>query len=131
MRYTREIIIALKPGRELDALVAEEVMGYAIGDGQGGYVVQKVIILRPDDGSAEWLGDGQKQLPRYSTDISVAFEMENHLEQIGLVDEYGFQVYAITEADETRAGIRNTNMFKIVHASPEQRCKAALLAVLE
>lgn len=51
----------MKPGRELDALVAEKVMGDYISDREG------------EPGS--WRGPDFTPLPQYSTDISAAWEV--------------------------------------------------------
>lgn len=125
----RDEILAMKPGRELDALVAEKVMGYAIGDGQGGWIVQKVIIHRPDDGTAEWLRNGQQQLPHYSTDISAAWEVVDKLkisivpQCLGAPDEYSYMVEY-----ENEPYVNGIRVF--ASKAPEAICKAALLAVL-
>jgi len=57
---TRDEVLALKPGRELDARVAEKVMGYTT---HGQFLEKNGVRVMID---------------RYSTDIAAAFEVWEH-----------------------------------------------------
>ncbi len=118
---TEQEILAMQPGRELDAVVAEKVFGRLVTWNR----------------AFQYLTDEEKKsdmrsfvtVPEYSTNISVAWEVEERIQLLGLSDEYGFQLYLVTEAGEMVDGIHNINTFKMAHSSPEQRCKAALIAI--
>src|SRR5690606_5237881 len=72
VNVTREDVLSLS-GRELDAAVAERVLGWKRGD------------LRCGDmpwyppGTGRYLGGGRMDLPEFSTDISAAWEVVEHL----------------------------------------------------
>ena len=133
---TRDEILALKPGRELDALVAEKVMGWrkkTFPGGGGGYTA--------------WVDENKKAMKlisnftmietcyrcdyfRPSTDIAAAWEVvEKMLERGGCeIGCYGsksggkwFEVNVITMNGEVKV---------TAHTAPEAICKAALLAVI-
>ena len=92
--------------RELDAKVAERVMGN-----------------RP-----AW---GLEVLP-YSTDISEAYQMEERIAELGLIEEYCIHLNKISNAnlDELRYMIHRPPLcWQLLHATPEDRCLAALKAV--
>ncbi|WP_060862915.1 hypothetical protein [Paenibacillus riograndensis] len=66
----------------------------------------------------------------WSTDISAAWEVE---EKIAVLEKEGHYVKALCDVVGTpRDGTRTLAMddWRMLHAKPEQRCKAALLAVL-
>lgn len=58
----------MKPGRELDALVAEKVMGFEVKTETRPYELSD-LNLHPGD---RYIGDG-KQIPPYSTEIGAAW----------------------------------------------------------
>lgn len=60
----------MEPGRELDLLVAEKVMGYKIAEVKGDAVVSSKISAGSNDNP--WLN---KELKPYSTDIAAAWEV--------------------------------------------------------
>jgi len=66
----------MKPGRELDALIAERVMGWKIcRNKNGGYS----IFVGDEDNYTAWSSTKDIELPdvfpKYSTDISAAWEV--------------------------------------------------------
>lgn len=63
-----------------------------------------------------------EQVPEYSTDIAAAWEVEEEIKNKGI----RMQADYITELTLTVG----PGKFEMVHATPEQRCKAALKAVL-
>ncbi len=126
---TREQILAMEPGRELDALVAERVMGWTNiirHDEYGGVYVGWPPDRRP------WDTDRGAYIPRYSYDDVAALQI------IPAMGQRGWDCATYYEAD---AGCWTvyflSAQFKPADARAqsgllaEAICKAALLAVLE
>ncbi|WP_110930941.1 BC1872 family protein [Paenibacillus bouchesdurhonensis] len=123
---TREEIEAKWEGmtpRERDAWIATDVMGYERVRGNDSYVRKNNMASFPK---------------MYSSDISAAWEVEARI-----LETYRLS-YAMSLA-EVVSGKRvnlpdelddfitecSDNLLALIHATPAQRCKAALLAVLE
>jgi hypothetical protein len=111
---TREQILGMSAGRELDGLVAVIVMG-----------VEEVTIV----GKHYFIDPLDKILPSYSTDLAAAYKAEEQmlqLPEISLPERY---------IDHLRWLVKKqrgySTAFWLVHATPEQRCKAALLSLLK
>lgn len=68
-------------GRELDARVAREVMGFKLGDEPVGDEIHEVY--RAPNGRGYY----HYQIPPYSTSIAAAWEVVEKLHQLGLVVE--------------------------------------------
>ncbi|MBB6694396.1 hypothetical protein H7B90_23650 [Cohnella xylanilytica] len=102
MKLTRESIISMEPGRELDALVAANVFGWHYG------------TYHPE-------------LRHYSTDISAAWEVEEKMDTDELFWRYTNHVKKIL-LQQREDGV---NEYHLMHAPADVRCKAALLAKLE
>lgn len=88
-------------------------------------------------GSHEWktsLATGcekcGRMLPLYSTDIAQAFKVEDTIAELGLKHTY-CQALAVIVADAVTERGRVVDHFDFIHASPEQRCRAALECVKE
>jgi 1-deoxy-D-xylulose 5-phosphate reductoisomerase len=111
---TREQILAAK-GRELDILVAIHIYNF------------KDVSIE----DAEKIDSGDVYIPHYSTDFSMAYEMEEELKKITKPDMYLTISYALTLPKVIKKEKGQVTPFDYIHATPEQRCKAALLAVLE
>lgn len=123
---TREEILAMEPGRNLNALVATNLMGWELTD------VHETVydiegrpeggsLWRDDEGDAAWL-------PDYSNSLTAAWEVEELMS-----DDMGKYVKALCDVVGTpRDGTRlfASDDWRLIHASPSDRCKAALLAVL-
>ena len=119
---TRDEVLAMKPGRELDALVAEKVMGWEYFPAQAtGMFVRLGYFFDPVSGEAHhhWSP---------STDISAAWEVVEKMSeqwpqyQLAKIEDgwsvmWGFDGYGWPEATGKTA--------------PEAICKAALLAVMD
>lgn len=108
----------MQAGREMDRLIAEKVMGWEIWNCQWA-----------DKQTEKLLGNVIDWTP--STDIAAAYIMETELEKKGI----NF-VRAYVKALVQVTGIYNLEMsylttWPLIHATPEQRCKAALLAISE
>jgi len=71
---TREQILALPPGRELDALVAEKVMGQKLPLGPS----EEARSVGP------WFHGEGAVCPSYSTDIAAAWQVVEKFQQTGL-----------------------------------------------
>lgn len=61
---------------------------------------------------------------RYSTEIEATWDMEEEIQRRGLTAEYGSYLIKLVPR-----GSITENAFAIAHASPEIRCRAALLTV--
>jgi hypothetical protein len=118
----RDEILERKPGRELDALVAEKVMGLPqpyLSPFNGEWVIKHEEKWKPIE-----------RLQNYSTDISAAWEVVEKFESYKLSKlpdgdvriKYGGQYQCFINANKN-CGYGST--------APEAICKAALLAVLE
>jgi hypothetical protein len=111
---TREEILAMDPGHELDELIAIHVMGYEKSRMQDGWVRIGALATYPK---------------RYSTDISAAWEV------VEKFDEITIRRYE-TIGNESRFVCRiqvnhHTQVTNCAKTAPEAICKAALLAVME
>jgi hypothetical protein len=114
----RESILKMEPGREMDVLVAEKVLGYEVG----GDIIESPF---PEDMPGDFLfietAPHRKPLKKYSTDIAAAWEVaEKFNDGIKLESWDGYTVE-----------ICYPKCIK-VHArtAPEAICKAALLTIL-
>ncbi|MDN4069954.1 hypothetical protein QYF50_18795 [Paenibacillus vini] len=140
---TREEILAMSTGKDMNLLIAEHVLGWIAWKEQRGEYTH-VIFQRPGERepymrSQQWKTDQKRYEPipfteidrmkhivsglkDWSSDISAAWEVEEKIKEIG-----GLMIgYYMTEL----MLIVRSNGFNMVHATPEQRCKAALLAIL-
>lgn len=113
----------LGAGRELDVRVALQVMGWT--HDERGFV----------DPNGEHFQDQWKKYPiyppKYSTDIAAALEIEEKLKARGLVSEYVEELRIVCGVEELGwdACYGDEEMFLFIHATPKQRCLAALKAV--
>jgi hypothetical protein len=119
--YTREQILSMQVGRELDDPVAEIVMGWRTStEWRGFYWVSGENGIR----------EAEKPSWRPTKDISTVWKVEERIAELQLEGQY---IKALCDIVGTpRDGMRFHAMddWRIVHATPEQRCKAALLAVM-
>lgn len=122
MTLTREEIQGMKPGKKLNDLVMQHI-----------FKMKK----EPVGESFTWVYEVDEKImdwrPHYfspSADICAAWDMEEHISGI---EKEGYYVKALCDVVGTpRDGTRMLAMddWRMLHAKPEQRCKAALLAVL-
>ena len=89
----------MEAGREMDALIDK--------------------LIKEDEPPGFWL---------WSTDIAAAWRLEERIAELGLIDEYCVYLNAIanTHWDE---GKRQPQQWQLIHATPEDRCRAASMAV--
>lgn len=116
---TRDEILAIEPGRELDVLVAEKVMRWK--PFSGGFRIQtgQIRTLESVSGSRSF---------HPSTDISAAWEVRQRIhETIG-----GTKIISVCDEFPEECQIWDGRKYISVRANtvPEAICKAALLAVL-
>ncbi len=62
-----------------------------------------------------------------STDIAAAMQVEERIEELGLIGAYCKHLNEIANA-YWDMGIRQGRSWQLIHASPEDRCRAAVLA---
>lgn len=101
MKMTKEEIISMEPGRELDVLVAKHVFEYDVHsllgfkyDPNADYECNYVIDEPPDDCPEEWKPfTGQiitERVKDYSTDISAAWEVVEKCGKLTKQSDVGF-----------------------------------------
>lgn len=119
---TKEEILAMEAGQELDKLIAENIFSFEVailGEFQGKPIYHYLADIA--------YGEVWDHLPKYSTDRLAAQQMEDKVIGLGLQGIYGKNLILLTDDQ----GDANMKAFALAHASSEIRCKAALLAKLE
>ena len=116
MIETKQIDIDTLTGRELDAAVAEVVMGWTSAGG-----VQ--YARRGETGFTI-------VLPEFSTDERYAAQVEAEIERRGWTYMYIYWLERDVSEMYEHDDMDNGDWFKIVNATPEQRCRAAYRAVM-
>lgn len=139
-------------GRELDAAVAEW-MGWRWVEVESvssiippGYKYGWMANANPSDSRAPRSGDWDVigRLPYYSTDISAMYEVENEIHNRGLTEPYiealsqviapeYFSIFtSAIELDRHALEIDGHEfMWRMAHATPEQRARAVVLMAQE
>ena len=144
---TREEILAMEPGRELDVSVAVNVMGWQRWESKGIDKVWPVIVPPMGDERHNWAAEWDEHgcphwMPHYSTDISAAWEVVEKMQNTPCRDGDHFcaRVEGFKNAHEAAffhhlVGIPGDDGLEYYEArgitAPEAICKAALLAVIE
>ncbi|OMD08383.1 BC1872 family protein [Paenibacillus odorifer] len=136
MTLTREEILAMDP-IELGPVVAEHVFKAKV-IGKENFPELRLLIgwfgkeaWKPMKGTwhnAEWRNSEERawlDCPRFGEDIYAAWEVEERIKEMAIDAPLYIGYYMI----ELQLIVGNKG-FDMVHATPEQRCKAALLAVL-
>lgn len=128
----------MKPGRELDVLVAERVMGLKTGKYVWGKRKQYSAYFVGD--AANWDDDGSgasvlfNELPHYSTDLASAWEVVKTLSEAGwivkmITSEMGGTDCTLVCGVGARGRIDSDCMGGIITTAPHAICLAALKAV--
>lgn len=65
-------------------------------------------------------------MPSYSEEITLAFQVEDRIAELGLRHEY---YHALGNVVAASVKERFFDSFDLIHASAEHRCRAALVAV--
>jgi hypothetical protein len=136
---TKDEILAMVPGRELDALVAEKVLGYWWSDGPkhdyDGPCEWERILIPPNFTEKDlksWVFPPKGKIAKtyfitdkYSTDIAAAWKVVEKLKS-------GKPIYMrIFWQDNYGAAFGNPSTSVFANTAPEAICKAALLTTLE
>ncbi|KJD43384.1 hypothetical protein [Paenibacillus terrae] len=153
MSLTRKQIMAMEPGREMDAHIGKLVLN-ATPEIKWWVVNEEETVIFEDfnykSEAEEWLDelaamheDHRIKIVRkelfcsYSGSMSAALEVEQvAIEKFGVSYAYALASVVggtdIKDADELDDFVTrySGNLLGMIHATPEQRCKAALLAVL-
>ena len=111
----------MKPGRELDALVAEKVMGYCFWVSDDG--IYKISVGVPGLDCAVQLFE-ESDLPLFSTDIAAAFEVVEKLEEEGIF----LRLSNVTGHGKWRCCIGHGYLTPFVETASMAICLAALKA---
>jgi hypothetical protein len=121
---TREQVLNMKPGQELDALIAEKVMGLPAPEESkinGRWVHHFIKETYPGSGVFEENTSKMELLKDYSTDISAAWGVVEKLSKnIGC-----FYMWQHVDYASVDCGAKCD-----AKTMPETICKAALLAVM-
>ena len=117
MTLTREEILAMEPGRELDALVADKVIGMDL--------VEDTQLQLPRYYLPEYDRTIHRDVPLYSSDISAAWEVLEYMQDSGW--SWDMKMNNLAKEVEVRIG-RGQAVSKSV---PEAICKSALIANLD
>ncbi len=133
MIQTKPIDIdALRAGRELDRAVAVEVMEWELLPPNNEFDGD-IYFRLPDFSGVNGGGVmGIEDIPRYSTFHPYTVVVEEYIERRGLADAYITrlvrEVYPGYPSGFIKEVPHHFDVFKIITATPEQRCRAALKA---
>lgn len=120
----------MKPGRDMDALVAVKVMGWKFCWG-----FTRCPDLQSDRWAVDPLGHERffREIPRYSTNISAAWKVLTHLQ----FTHWRIEVYRIQESEEWgcslsqqpfRSVLKDIDVCVTAGSAPHAICLAALKA---
>lgn len=118
---TRDEILGMEAGRELDALMAEKVMGYE-------HLPFPAVpaFQRPTEGGVEMLFE----LPHYSADIAAAWEIVEEVHRLGLnVSVWKGRLWCCGFYTKSETPQEMGHSYS--DTAPLAICRAALLAVME
>lgn len=144
----------LTQDRQLDAEVAEKLMGHAlvgaeIAEQHGSITLSNggeigdggVLPYRYRDGDAQFItrypDDPVRahvyEVPFYSSDIAAAMQVEDRIAELNLQNDYIAHLWDKVGAKRNGSNFWTADNMKAfwlcIHASPEQRCQAALAAL--
>ncbi|AIQ61843.1 hypothetical protein PSTEL_00555 [Paenibacillus stellifer] len=120
MTLTREEILAMEPGRLLEAKVAELVMGLDMVEGQLPHLPRYFL--------SDYEKTIHRDVPLYSSDISAAWEVVEHMKS----KNWEFIIASEDEKIDVTFywDVHRMEGAVFVGTAPQAICKAALLAVL-
>ena len=133
---TRDEIMTMEPGRELDTLVVELVMGWTRKEFPGQdpnslwndefiFKAMQAEGFTHDDGTGEWI-----RVPPYSTDIAAAWTVVEKLATIEGPVSVCWGIYATNDDKATVTTMFGPGPSIRAETAPLAICKAALLAVM-
>ncbi|WP_339304256.1 hypothetical protein NST33_17695 [Paenibacillus sp. FSL L8-0435] len=122
---TREQILAMEPV-EIDRYIHSNLFdGEDLTEFKYKHVTYTIpnrrVFVKETDSSTVW-----RECLAYSLEISSAWEVEEKIKELRLQAKYCIALKQVVIGTGEYVG-----MFDYIHATPEQRCKAALLAVQE
>ena len=142
VKMTKDELLAMEAGYELDSLIATEVMGWSRQEETpDGYICE--------DGGADWISsdgkdwwcnacDQESGFPRFSTDLAIAWKLMEKLYDDGWIAGIGSlaqkprgwraELCNMWEADFERCP---TDIEANADSAPLAICRAALLAIME
>ena len=132
-KMTRDEILNMPAGREMDALIAERVMGHEVN--------KNVTVWRT--GGKTWIepyGEGFTTLAYYSTDIAAAWQIVELMTKNGyapnLVNDDNGNWYLAFDGTQDLGTVTFVTAFTDIpelwcESAPLAICRAALLATLE
>lgn len=149
---TKEQILSMPAGREMDAKIGRDVMGLDVRVSQSwqgdltalGVPGQKVKFMGEFTAEREWVeegdyfyvdGDGESHvLPNYSTDIAAAWQVVEKMQSEPL--EYYFEINKTPSIPYSKTGKSHWHCelggaFVFDESAPLAICRAALLATME
>lgn len=130
---TRDEILAMELGRELDALVAEKVMGWTVfREKHNGYELEddEIAIGYPP---GEDINSVPYEIEDYSTHIQTAWVVFNKIKDLGAWIEVAWNpkkkhYRCAIGANFTNGKLKTTIDENKFQTAPEAICKAALIA---
>jgi hypothetical protein len=124
--------------RELDVKVSYYIFGYGCRAVPNTYpkdfeVRGKIVGEIDENGNADYVEILPKSLKHYSSDLNAAYEVEEKIAEMGLTNKYIDALVDVVGVEFTPYDGENLlsyeQYYAIIHASAENRCKAALAAV--
>lgn len=128
MTLTREEILAMEAGRELDALVAEQVMGWK-NTGKRVSLAYRAVMTMHTDKTGTY-----RRVPNCSTDIYGAWEVIGKIKEkyeVATLDYRNKWVCYLVETITESGNLDTPDIEAYGQTAPEAICKAALLAMLD
>jgi hypothetical protein len=107
-------------GEELDRAVAERVMGNTLPE------VWSDPTVGPSHGDPGGYRIGVRP---YSSSIEAAMQVEDRIAELGLKTRYVLELAKIVDSRGSRDDKIMSLWWALVHASAEQRCRAALAVI--
>lgn len=120
-------------GPEMDFAVGERVMKWQRKAGMMHGTPQDVLVDESGNTRSVLCGCDEDWNP--SLDMAAAMEVESKIADLGLQDEYGDGLVRQMSSDLRqkfdmgRGAFYGHEVFELAHATPEQRCRAALAAI--
>lgn len=134
----RDEIMSMKPGRELDAMIAVKIMNYEISSADGHTshnnlcirnIMSGVGINYKKDTALNFNNINHNHpAPNYSTEIESAWEVEEKIDKLEFSVKTNYVWYLSNIVSNWKPTYIDN--FNLIHASAADRCKAALLAVM-
>lgn len=129
---TRDEILNMPAGREMDVLIAEDIMGLKLwyGDPTGFNITENITYWQTEyvDNDGEYC----VTCPRYSTNISAAWEVMERLKIITKVAGTNtIRIYPTLGIGVNIMGLNEPEEWIVADTASLAICRAALLTVLE